>query len=343
MTRNILDDSLMIFILVKLARFVTPKEQELIANDLLKTLRGHSIPVTIINDSWGSRRRLLIQLKDKSRYSPNIQKLILQTPGVNSLILFSQSDFEFETTSLTDLLAHLEDYIVNKIRSNTVFITYQAFGRIPFHKKAILDRLKRKHIFHTGDAKHNLYIEVKRDKQTKEKQPVIKVRLGEKIGSTPIRNKKITSPTLILYSPFTIQEVADFFRLALTFKARVIFTNENKMVEKIIEQVEETYFKGLSKVEHQIIPNLDSIMENKERSLFYGFSLWGSDPITSLREKIESSGKKREEIFFIFGNEEKGIPLNVRKMILTFYIGVKASEPLRASQAAAYALGILNI
>jgi hypothetical protein len=282
-------------------------------------------------------------LKDKSHLPSNIQELILQNPGVNNLIQFSQANFEFKTNSLTDLITHLEDYLVKKVEENSIFVTYKAFGSIPFHKKAIIDRLKRKRIFHKETADYNLYIEVKRDNNSKEKLPIIKVRLGKKIGSFPIRNRETSSPTLILYSPFTIQEVADFFRLALTFNARVLFTNENKMVKRVIGLVEESYFKGISKVEYEIVPTLDSLLENKEKSLFYGFSLWGSDPITSLREKIESSGRKIEEFFFIFGNEEKGIPLNVRKIISTFYIGVRASEPLRASQAAAYALGMLKI
>ncbi|MHA1976889.1 MAG: TrmH family RNA methyltransferase [Candidatus Hodarchaeales archaeon] len=333
----------MIFLLVKLARFVTHKEQETIGRDLAHTLRRLSIHVRIVDDTWGSRNRLLIHLRETTKLSSDIRDIILQNPGVNSLVVFLEEYFEFETVSLSQLLTYLKEYASNKTENNDININYQAFGRVPFHRKAILDRLKRKGIIHNSNARYQLYLEVKQGNQTKDNKIPIIVRLGEKISPISPTKTITTPPTLILYSPYTIQEIADFFRLALTFNTPVLLTDENNLVKKVVEQVESTYFKGISKVTFEIVASLNSLLQENEENSFYGFSLWGSHPISELPEMTASHGENTEKIFFVFGNEENGLPLEVRKLIPMFHIGDKASEPLRASQAAAYALGILNI
>ncbi len=333
----------MIYLLVKLARFVTQKEQDQLAKELNYTLGEYSNIVRIVNDTWGSRNRLLIQLPDVTKLSSKIRKTILHSPGVNTLVLFTKDNFEYETSSLSHLLTTLEDYISNTVKTNTVEINFQAFGRVPFHKKALLDRLKKKGILHQKAAKFHLYLEVKQDIQVKESIPIIKVRLGEKFLMNASVENKPEPPSLVLYSPYTTQEVADFFRLALTFNVNLLFTDENRSVKQVIAKVETTIFKGISKVKYRVVPSLTKILQENEKEGIFGFSLWGSEPIINLPKVIASTGKNTRELFFIFGNEETGIPLAVRKLVKMFYIGNKASEPLRASQAAAYALGLLKI
>ncbi|MHA1993686.1 MAG: TrmH family RNA methyltransferase [Candidatus Hodarchaeales archaeon] len=333
----------MIYLLVKLARFVTHKEQESIARDLTHSLSKYSKSVNIVSDTWGSRNRLLIHLPNETKLSSEIRKNILRNPGVNNLVIFYQNNFEFETNSLTQLITYLEEFIGKATDNNTVTAYYQAFGRVPFHRKAILDRLKKKGIIQSSNSNFHLYLEVKKSSQTKDGKMPIKARLGEKL--IPISSPKRTNlpPTLILYSPYTIQEVADFFRLALTFKTKILLTDENNIVTKVVEQVENTFFKGITKIEYEIVPSLNKILQEHENDTFYGFSLWGSLPINELPGMIKSGGAKMKNLFFVFGNEEKGLPLEVRKEIQMVRIGDKASEPLRASQAAAYTLGMLNI
>ena len=333
----------MIYLLVKLARFVTHKEQATVGRDITQALRKYSIPGSIANDTWGSQNRLLIELFALNKLSPEICNIILQIPGVNNLVVFSEENFEFETNSLSQLSTNLKKYLENETENNDVNVNYQAFGRIPFHKKAILDRLKKKSIIHNSKANFQLYLEVKQGNQVKNNKSPIIVRLGEKIKPISPTKNIYNPPTLVLYSPHTIQEVADFFRLALTFNTPVLFTDENKIVKKVVDQVESTYFKGISKVKYQIAPSLNSILQDNDENFFYGFSLWGAHPINKLPEMTKSHRDKNERFFFVFGNEENGLPLEVRKVIPIFNIGENASEPLRASQAAAYALGILNI
>ncbi len=333
----------MIFLLVKLARFVTHEEQETIAKDLTGTLRKYSKSISIINDTWGSRNRLLIKMLNSTDFSSDVRDIILQNPGVNNLVVFLQNQFEFETNSLSQLLTSLENFLSEHTENTNVNVNYKAFGRIPFHKKAIIDRLRKKSYIHNSKADFHLYLEVRQGNQTKNGNLPIKVRLGKKIPSISPIERKSASPTLILYSPYTVQEIADFFRLALTFKTQILLTDENNIVKKVVEQVESTFFKGISKVSYKIVPALSQILEENEKKHFFGFSLWGSHPISKLPEIVKFHMEELGNLFFIFGNEEKGLPLEVRKEIPMFHIGNKASEPLRASQAAAYALGILNI
>ena len=88
---------------------------------------------------------------------------------------------------------------------------------------------------------------------------------------------------------------------------------------------------------------IESLINKRSSSKFYGFSLWGDSPIADLNKKIQSSVQSSTEILFLFGNEETGLPLWIREKIPIFHIGQKASEPLRASQAAAYAFGMMRI
>jgi tRNA(Leu) C34 or U34 (ribose-2'-O)-methylase TrmL len=335
---------MMIFVLVKLSRFVTPKEQEILIRDLDLKLRNYSKKVKVKEDPWGTRQRILISISTNTTLTKGLINTILSNPGVNNLIVFQQDLFETRPATLSQLMKTALEYIRSKTNSNTININFHALGRVPFHKKAILDRLRKKEIINDPKADFKLYIEVRQLQGKHLDEKGVQLRIGEKI----IRQAKqpsshIQTPILVLFSPHTIQEVADFFRLALTFNTQVIITDENSKAEEIIQDVEKTYFKGIDKINFEIESSLDSLMDKKSDCTFYGFSLWGKSPSTELNAEIKRNIHSHEDILFLFGNEETGLPLWVRDKISIFHIGKKASEPLRASQAAAYAFGMMRI
>ena len=332
---------MMIFVLVKLSRFVTPKEQEILIRDLDLKLRNYAKNGKVKEDPWGTRRRILISLSEDTTLTKGLINTILSNPGVNNIIVFQQNLFETRSDTLSQLMKTTFEFIRSKTKNNTINVNFHALGRVPFHKKAILDRLKKKKIINDPKADFKLYMEVRQLQGMHQDEKGIQLRIGEKI----IRHAKqpsshIQTPVLVLFSPHTIQEVADFFRLALTFNTQVIITDENSKVEEIIQDVEKTYFKGIDKINFEIESSPDSLMDKKSDCKFY---LWGKSPITDLNAEIKRNTHSDEEILFLFGNEETGLPLWIRDKINIFHIGKKASEPLRASQAAAYAFGIMRI
>jgi len=335
---------MMVFVLVKLSRFVTPEEQDILIQDLNRQLKNYSNKVRIKNDPWGSRHRILITIVDSVSLTKEMINAILSNPGVNNITVFQQKLFERRIDTLSQLITILIEFIRNNTDKKTINIDFHALGRVPFHKKAILDRLKKKRIRNDLKSDFKLYIEVKQSQEIREGNREIHIRIGEKTTrQTDKPLSQIPTPKLVLYSPYTVQEVADFFRLALTFKTQIILTNENNKVEEIIQEVEETYFKGITKISFEITDSLESLMKKKSSSKYFGFSLWGNSPIADLNKHFRSKKRSSEEVLFLFGNEETGLPLWVRNKIPIFHIGQKASEPLRASQAAAYAFGMIKI
>ena len=106
-------------------------------------------------------------------------------------------------------------------------------------------------------------------------------------------------------------------------------------------------FKGISKVSYSIVPSIyEAIKSDSNQKQLMGFSLWShlsdQDFIDTLAEKMTKDGENPQNWAFIFGNEERGLPLKLQSEIPTFRLGEPTSEPLRSSQAAAYALGIFK-
>jgi tRNA(Leu) C34 or U34 (ribose-2'-O)-methylase TrmL len=334
----------MIFVLVKLSRFVTPKEQEILIRDMDLKLRNYSKKVNVKEDPWGTRYRILISISENIALTKGLINTILSNPGVNNLIVFQHDLFDTRSDTLSQLMKTILKYIRSKTHSNTINVNFHALGRVPFHKKAILDRLKKKDIINDPKADFKLYIEVRQVQGKHLDDKGVQLRIGEKIiRQTKQPSSHIQTPKLVLFSPYTIQEVADFFRLALTFNTQGIITDENSKAEEIIQDVEKTYFKGIDKINFEIESSLDSLIDKKSECKFYGFSLWGKSPIAELKAEIKRNTNSHEGILFLFGNEETGLPLWIREKINIFHIGKKASEPLRASQAAAYVFGMMRI
>ena len=288
------------------------------------------------------RHRLLVKLAESPSLPTKILNELLKKPGISTIIEFPQSSFEIEGNSLSQLVQVLKKYLLDNTDQKIINLRFKSFGQVPIHKRAILDRLKKKGFTQDSEANFHPYLEVKQLSFSEEDQKSLIIRIG-KIFQKDSEIDHLDAPSLILYSPYTVQEIADFFRLALVFNTHVILTNENKQVPKVVQRVQKTFFKGISKISYQIVPSLDELLRKTTIDKFFGFSLWGINPIDNLQQMISLQKNNIGELFFVFGNEDKGLPLSVREKISMFHIGQKASEPLRASQAAAYAFGILKI
>ncbi|MFX1285058.1 MAG: TrmH family RNA methyltransferase [Promethearchaeota archaeon] len=338
------------YLLVKLARFITPQEQVEISNEIKKSSNQFINVVQVRNDKWAPKNRLIVKLGLKTTGSPSLNieqyvRALLKKPGLVSAVIITTDMYNWESKSLNMLIRVLTTYL--KTNETSEFnLEFVSIGKVPFHRKAIIDRLKKRNIKYLEKSNFVLYLEAfnkKADKKTN--TPIIQCRIGRKFS--PIISPKViynnSLPQLVLYSPFTAQEVADFFRLGLAFSIPVIITDENNRANDLIKKVRERYYKGLDKIEYHITSSLSKFLDKYEENCF-GFSLWGTTHVNELPkfiERVKSSTSERKDVSLIFGNEETGLPLFVRKKIPMFRIGIQTSEPLRASHAAAYALGVL--
>ena len=109
---------MMIFVLVKLSRFVTPKEQDILVQDLNHQFRDYSNKVIIRNDPWGSRYRILISNVNSVSLTEGIIDTILLIPGVNNVTLFQKQFFETRIDTLSQLIKILIEYIRSKTDHN---------------------------------------------------------------------------------------------------------------------------------------------------------------------------------------------------------------------------------
>lgn len=335
----------MVVFLVKLARFVTRKEQKSIINDLHGKLSPFSSTISVIDDNWGKLNRIQVKMNINHLKQKEISKIIKKNPGVKNIIIFPEDLFEKTIYSFSELVKTIITFLESNNADNKILLHFKSFGKIPLHKRAILNRLKKKGIVNDPENGFPIYIEMKTILKEGSDSTSFFLRLGKMIISpkTTKSPQVIKRTKLVLFSPFTVQEVADFFRLALTFNTQVIFTNENKKVEILIEKTRKTLYKGIDKIDYKIVDSISKLMKNTKRGIFVGFSLWGSISIVKMPAKLASSNNISNQIFLLFGNEEQGLPLYLRDQIPMFHIGTQASEPLRASQAAAYALGVLKL
>ena len=327
-------------ILLKLARFVSSREQRSIRKDLIDIIPKE---VDIRPDEWAKERRILLKVPQKKITDPEgLLKQIMKLPGVLTVIIFTAQNFNFSTNTLSELV----NYTLSSIKDDDkpFHIKFQAIGSIPFHKKAFLDRIKKKGFSaeENMEPKVNLYLECKEDNSQ------VLGRLGfiygdEKHDSTSLDSvslDSITNLSVILFSPYTTIEIADFCRISLNFNfLEVFFSNENDRVPVIVEETSKTLFKGIDKVKFQVISSLnDFIKDNREKYLFLGFSLYSSKGVKDLKLALKNSTKKP---CVIIGNEARGLDYDTQKMIDMYKIGTGSSEPLRGSHVLAYVLGMV--
>jgi len=332
----------MTFLLVKLARFVSPSEQKALAKDIEALLKPLTTSLRITNDVWKPKNRLFIEVNSIMKNLDHLIQVLLRNPGVSTVVHFSSNLFNWESKSLNDFISKISYFIETNSSDNTFNLDFHTMGNVPFHKKAVLDRLKKKEFIYQRKSPFHLYLELRARRKN------LQARIGRKYSLDLKPTNLAVIPHLVLYSPFTAQEIADFFRLGIVFNTSIIFTNENNLVQDLISKVQKSYFKGISKVKFEIFPTISELFSKKPHDHFFGFSLWGNKLIEDLPISIidtlhndEFSKIQSSNYYFIFGNENTGLPLSIRYQIPFFRIGSRSSEPLRASQAAAYALGTL--
>ncbi len=334
---------MMNLILIKLARFITSDEQKYLAKDIKRVLNPITTSYRISYDEWGAKKRILVEVELEKTRIRELGQNLLEQPGIIAVIHFSPRFYNWESSSLSPLINQISTFLTIYNQNATYSLDFRTIGKVPFHKKAIIDRLRKNNFEFHSHSKFHLYIEIRSFKEKNTQN--LQTRIGRKFIPEVFSKENLQiSPQLVIYSPYTEQEIADFFRLGLVFKLPLIFTDENKNIQGLIKRTQKTYFKGISKVSHKIIPSLEVFIKNNVGRSF-GFSLWGTKSVhdlPSIIQPITNQDKEKPIINLIFGNEQIGLPLFVHNQIPMFHIGGYSSEPLRASQAASYALGTLG-
>jgi len=324
--------------IINLSRFVSINEKKEIINEIKK--QG----IDVKPDSWSSMRLIT-------------NKPIFDKPYVSNVIELKET---FYPQSLSETVEHLRKYEVKDINA-------KIWDNVPFHRKAIVDRFKKKNKFQENGK--IIYLEAKPAQNRKEPE----VRLGiilnkennynqntqqapkgsninskEKYNYNRNQNFKKTEPEprrftpgtsniypdLLIESPKTIGEISDFVRLSKTFKLKIFIStlNDPDCARAIAEFKKSNSF---DKADIEIIQFSDDL---KKDYALVGFSLWGRQTINDLK----TIDQKNKKLLFLFGNEKRGLKKSTMDMCnLVIKIGENSSEPLRATQAAAYALGYL--
>ncbi len=338
---------IMVFLfLIKLARFINASEQKTLAEDIEQSLNPWITSLQISDDKWAAKYRLVMEVEPKNENFEALTKKLLDNPGISSIINFPRKLFNWEFSSFQARINQLADFLVSHNPKNVYTLDFRAIGKLPSHKKAILDRLERKKFVCQLESEFHLYLEIRpvKSKDTQAKK-IFQARIGKKFIREILFEgfHRTFNPKLVLYSPFTTQEVADFFRLSLTFNIPIILTNENNKVHNLIKRVQKTFFKGIEKIFFESTPSLETLLTTNPETSF-GFSLWGTKTVSELPSMIQSFASQESNkptVYFIFGNEKKGLPLFIRYSIPIFRICRQASETLRSSLAASYVLGTL--
>jgi len=256
----------------------------------------------VSNDAWSYRRLIL-------------DKPIKGKPYIASLIELKEA---FEQDNLTQTIDRLSKYKIKEIKA-------KIDRNVPFHEKAITDRYSKKHKFvEDGDV---IYLEAKTEKDK------VLVRIGVYMDEkeNKVIEKKINYPDLAIESPFTLGEIGDFLRFTKTFKMKIyiLTLNDKDSLQNVSNFLKDNSF---DKGNVTVVKDINAIKANYN---IIGFSMWGKDPISSL---VEKNNKKT---LLIFGNERRGLlKSTMEECSKVIKIG-SSSEPLRATQAASFALGYI--
>jgi len=332
--------------IINLSRFVSINEKKEIINEIKK--QG----IEVKPDSWSSMRLIT-------------NKPIFDKPYVSNVIELKETFFP---QSLSETVEHLRKYEIKDINA-------KIWDNVPFHRKAIVDRFRKKNKF--LDTGKIIYLEAKPAENRKEPEVRLGIILDNKNrGSSINQNQKTQQaiqprnsnlnlnpnnkssfknqnfkrveeeprrftpvvstiyPDLLIESPKTIGEISDFVRLSKTFKTKIFIStlNDPDCARAIAEFKKSNTF---DKADIEIIQFSDDL---KKDYTLVGFSLWGRQTVIDLK-RIDQKSKK---LLFLFGNEKRGLKKSTMDMCdLVIKIGENSSEPLRATQAAAYALGYL--
>jgi len=308
-------------LLVKLSRNVTEKERK----KLLLLLRKHYRNCTIKNDHWSKRGRLLIE--------GDLELDPTEYQGIWKVI---KIEVEREIKTLKNTIQIITDYIV-KTKVTLENIELDIWKGVPFHSKAITDRLSKRSS-QIKTEKHEatdtrVFIEIRKISTGME------IRLGKVLSRYNFIS--FQDVALALISPRTKQEIADFLRLSIMFKCPVYISYEKRENEiKDLMKKAKEIAAGHSKAKIILVGSNKEILDLREQKYnLIGFSLWSHK---SEKQFLQIISNRSERLLLIFGNEDDGIPGTLREQLKLFHLGPHSSEPLKASQAACYALGLIS-
>jgi hypothetical protein len=169
------------FYLIKLARFISKNEQATLAEDLKQLLTPYATFLEISNDRWGAKNRLIMEIEPLTNKLSDLNQKLRKKPGISSIILFTPQLFNWEFSSFPALINKLTNFLSTHNREKSYVLDFRAIGKLPFHRKAIIDILKRKKFVYQGDSEFHLYLEIKPQKKNQETDPIFQARIGTKI------------------------------------------------------------------------------------------------------------------------------------------------------------------
>jgi len=156
---------------------------------------------------------------------------------------------------------------------------------------------------------------------------------------------------LVLQNPRTRYEIADFIRLGIMFNCPIRLTCDNQPAAVVLALLQhaKAIMKGWQKTQIEVLPTLAEAIQD---TIPLGFSLWSHKNEYTLFQylqqlfdtSISEPHPGLPPLALVFGNEQEGLSLQARKLLpQRVHLGPPSSEPLRASHAAAYVLGILAL
>ncbi|MFX1250338.1 MAG: TrmH family RNA methyltransferase [Promethearchaeota archaeon] len=316
-------------LLIKLARFVTPQEQLKLQEQIFTYFKSSS-KISLKRDPWAAKYRLLLTSLH-SLSSKTISELYT-LPGVWEISILD----EFSADSLNKVISLIKTYLTeHRLSPNQVFPKIRIFKNTAFHKQALLDRWRKKigSIISESEATSFLYIEAKQNL----------LRIGQIVpqisSPAPSFAPFIKYLCLVLERPTTADEISDFIRLCISFSLPLHLVLSSSDASLLEEAKKRAGGRGFQKVR---IATYQSISKAVAGTKAYGFSLWTGKNEHDLKEIFRNWVDSPHKISLVFGNEKAGLSLETRQQLRKiFHLGPSSSEPLRASQAASYILGLM--
>ncbi|MBN3037684.1 MAG: hypothetical protein JW834_04540 [Candidatus Diapherotrites archaeon] len=283
--------------LLKLSRFIDSDEQKQLVQELVR--KGFRVR----SDSLVPVRRLLVEGEFNERVD-----------GVNAAIPIIAEE---KTRTLSDVVS-----VLKRVGPAEGFVVKANFiGDVPFHLRAIRERLRKKKVVENED--NVLYLEAKKTGDS------VLVRVGTFSAPQSVARPSVV---LVLESPKTAFEVADFLRLGICFGLEVRVSTGGDIRSLHAVQEAKGIVKGHEKMSVQVFRTTEQAVGDMDA---IAFSLWGKEDESCLK-------KLSGPVALVFGNEERGLRLSTQKACKAVVrLGPKSSEPMRASQAASYALGVM--
>ena len=213
------------------------------------------------------------------------------------------------TITIKEPIATLSNYTDN---ASSFFLMTKIFKGAKFHDHAFRERWKK--MFSDREisksAQIHYYLEVK-DKF---------YRLGKIIHPFVeyTNNRFSNNFTLVLQSPKSKNEIADFLRLGVAFSCRICFSCDEQEKETLVNLVNKgkQIIKGWNKTSIEIFDTVEEAIGDLHP---IAFSLWTrkneQDYIDHIKKIGEIENNKAKKVALVFGNEQEGLSLLARKLI----------------------------